>query len=72
MRYYVLIIDSGVEAGSRGPFATAVARDEDARNVVALSDFSRDYDSIFRMDIESDSPKLYPFADSELFTEVEA
>jgi len=72
MKYYVLIIDSGVEAETHGPFATSAARDEDARKAVGLPDFSREYDSIFRMDVEDDVPELYSFADVELFAEVEA
>ena len=72
MKYYVLIVDSGVEAETRGPFATSAARDDDARKVVGLPDFNHDYDSIFRMDVEADVPKIYSFAHDELYAEVEA
>jgi hypothetical protein len=70
MKYYALVIDSGVEVEIRGPFATPAARDHEARKVVRLGDFNRDYDSIFRMDVEEDVPDAYSFAHDELYVEV--
>ena len=70
MKYYVLIIDSGVEAEARGPFATSEERDIDARRTAGHPDFNRDYDSIFRMDVEDDVPEFCSFVDDEVFAEV--
>jgi hypothetical protein len=67
MKYYVLIVGSGVDLETRGPFATPAARDRDARKVVGLPDFNPDYDSIFRMDIEHDVPEAYSFSHDELY-----
>jgi len=72
MKYYLLIIDSGVEAEARGPFATSEARDSDARRTAGHPDFNRDYDSIFRMDLEDDVPEFRSFADDEIFAELRA
>ncbi len=69
MKYYVLVIQLGVEAEVRGPFATPDKRDREARMAVRLDDFNGDYDSIFRMDIEHDRPETYSFADGELYDE---
>jgi len=69
MKYYVLIIDSGVDSEARGPFATPTARDAHARELVRLPDFNRDYDSIFRMNVKNDLPDTYSFGHDELFAE---
>ena len=67
MKYYVLIINSGVDAETRGPFATSAERDRDGRKVVRLEDFNHDYDSIFRMDVGADEPEIYSFTHDELY-----
>lgn len=72
MKYYVLIIDSGVEAEICGPFATPATRDRHARKLVRLPEFSRDYDSIFRMDVKNGVPETYSFGHGELYAELEA
>jgi hypothetical protein len=69
MKYYILIIDSGVDSEVSAPYATSVARDRAAREMVQHADFNRDYDSIFRMDIENDAPETYPFGHDELYAE---
>ena len=69
MKYYVLIIQSGVDSEARGPYATPEARDRNARKVVRFHDFNPDYDSIFRMDVENDAPETYGFAYDELYSE---
>ena len=68
MKYYILIIGSGVDAEVKGPFSTAVERDANAREVVSLPDFSRDYDSIFRLDSENDEPMPYSFSADDLYS----
>ncbi len=69
MKYYVLIIDSGVDSESRGPFVTSAARDRVAREIVRHPDFNRDYDSIFRLDVENNVPATYSFGHDELCAE---
>ena len=67
MKYYVLTIDSGVEAEIRGPFVTADARDLEARALVQSEDFNHDYDSIFRLDVANDVPEAYSYSDDEIY-----
>ncbi len=69
MKYYNLIIGSGVDAEAKGPYETAAARDRDAREIVRLPDFNGDYDSIFRLDSENDVPVPYSFGSDELYCE---
>jgi hypothetical protein len=69
MKYYALIIDSGVDSEVRGPFATSAGRDREAREIVRHSDFNRDYDSIFRLNVENDVPVTYSFSEDELYAE---
>jgi hypothetical protein len=38
---------------------------------VRFPDFNRDYDSIFRMDIEDETPDIYPFGYDELYEDAE-
>jgi len=66
VKYYVLIIGSGVDAESVGPFPIASSRDSKAREMFRSADFNPDYDSIFRMDIEHDRPATYAFGFGEL------
>ena len=71
MKFHVLVITSGVDAESAGPFPTAAARDSRAREMFQSADFNADYDFIFRMDIESERPTIQPFAFGELGEDAE-
>ena len=66
MKYYVLVIDAGVEIEVRGPFGTAEARDREAKIVAQSGDFSQDYDSIFRLDVANDVPEAYSYSHDEI------
>ncbi len=72
MKYYVLLITSGVDAEAVGPFDTAAARDTKAHAIVRAPDFHAEYDSIFRMNIGGEGPEIYPFASGELGEDAEA
>lgn len=69
MKYYVLIIQSGVDAEARGPYTSHWERNRAAREIVQFDDYNSDYDSIFRMDVENDVPETYSFAHDELYSE---
>jgi hypothetical protein len=71
MKYYVLLITSGVDAEAIGPFDTPAARDSNAKEAARASDFHAEYDSIFRMNVGGDEPELYPFASGELGEDAE-
>ena len=72
MKYYVLLITSGVDAEALGPFDSPAARDTKAEAVVRAPDFHAEYDSIFRMNIGGGGPEIYPFASGELGEDAEA
>ncbi len=71
MKYYVLLITSGVDAEAIGPFDTPAARDRNAKETARASEFHAAYDSVFRLDLGGDEPEIYPFASGELGEDAE-
>jgi len=69
--HYILTIDAGVQAETVGPFVTRSARDAEAKRIAASAEFNRDYDSIFRMDIQNGLPNVESYAFDELDEDAE-
>ena len=66
MNYYLLLVEGGVDCDVRGPYPRAADRDQSAREIVRGGDFSADYDSIFRLDLDGNVPSTYSFGHGEL------